>query len=136
MYLSPLCTFTRRTFPATIFCMHWTLKRFLSRAAGAGLFFAIVAYAYFKSTAILEGPHITLTSPLSGMTATSSFIEVSGAVRHAKEITLDGRPIFIDLEGRFVEKLLLSNGYNIIELTARDVQGREERKTVEVVYLK
>jgi len=32
--------------------------------------------------------------------------------------------------------LLLADGYNIIELVARDAQGREERQVVEVVYLK
>jgi hypothetical protein len=47
---------------------------------------------------------------------------------------LNGRPIFIDLEGRFFEKLLLSPGYNIIELTAKDTQGRAIEKHLEIMY--
>ena len=116
--------------------MRWNLKRLLSWLSGGALVFIIVLYAYLKSTAILEGPQISLLSPASGTIATSSLIEITGIIKHAKEVTLDGRPIFIDLEGRFVEKLLLADGYNIIELVARDAQGREERQVVEVVYLK
>ena len=116
--------------------MHWDLKRLLSRLGGGALVFIIVLYAYLKSTAILEGPQISLLSPASGTIATSSLIEIEGTIKHAKEVTLDGRPIFIDLEGRFVEKLLLTDGYNIIELVAKDAQGRAERKTIELTYLK
>ena len=59
---------------------------------------------------------------------------VRGVATRAKEITLQGRQIFIDLDGRFAEQLLLSPGYNIIELTARDTQGRQMIKDLELVY--
>ena len=114
--------------------MRFTLKKALSVAAFIAVVGAIVFFAYYQSRSIVEGPQITLSLPANGITSTSSLITIRGVARHAKEITLQGRPIFIDLEGRFAEQLLLSHGYNIIELTAKDAQGKEIRKTLELVY--
>ncbi len=112
----------------------WTIKRVLVWGAGFLLVAVIVGYALYQFRAIIAGPEIILTSPQNGITSTSSLITVSGVARHVKEITLDGRSIFIDLKGNFREQLLLMPGYNIIELTARDVEGREQKKAVELVY--
>jgi hypothetical protein len=57
-----------------------------------------------------------------------------GRVERAKEVLLDDRPIFIDLEGNFAERLLLNNGYNIISIKAKDAQQRETKRTLEIVY--
>lgn len=115
--------------------MYWTLKRMISWGVKILIIGIMVGYAYFQSRAILAGPSITIETPENGITATSSFLSVSGTVKHAKEITLQGRPIFIDTEGRFTEKLLLMEGYNIIELTAKDAGGRETKKRLELVYV-
>jgi hypothetical protein len=96
----------------------------------------IVFYAYYQSRDIREGPIITLVSPTDGMTSTSSLLSVYGVARNAKMLTLDGRAIFVDLDGNFFEQLLLMDGYNIIELTAKDGEGRERKKIVELVYQK
>jgi hypothetical protein len=114
--------------------MKWTAKGVLSRLAVILFVGIIVFYTYYQSRAILEGPQISLVSPIEGMTSTSSLIKVYGVAKHAKELTLDGRPIFLDLNGNFFEQLLLMDGYNIMELTAKDAEGREIRKTVRVMY--
>jgi hypothetical protein len=114
--------------------MKWTAKRVLSWLSGLFFVGVILFYAYYQSRAILEGPQISLVSPSEGMTSTSSLIKVYGVAKHAKELTLDGRPIFLDLNGNFFEQLLLMDGYNIMELTAKDAEGREIRKTVRVMY--
>ncbi len=114
--------------------MKWTAKSVLSRLLGVLFVGTIVFYAYYQSRGILEGPQISLVSPTEGMTSTSSLVKVYGIAKHAKALTLDGRPIFIDLDGNFFEELLLMDGYNIIELAAKDAEGRELRKTVRVMY--
>jgi hypothetical protein len=114
--------------------MRFTLKKVLSTGSFLLIVGTIVFYAYYQSRGILEGPKISLVSPTDGITATSSLIRVYGVAKHAKELTLDGRPIFLDLDGNFFEQLLLMDGYNIIELTAKDAGGREVRKTVRVMY--
>lgn len=114
--------------------MKWTAKQALSWLSGLVFVGVILFYAYYQSRGILEGPQISLVSPIEGMTSTSSLIKVYGVAKHAKALTLDGRPIFIDLNGNFFEELLLMDGYNIMELTAKDAEGRELRKTVRVMY--
>lgn len=116
--------------------MRPTLRPYLPATLIALFVLTIAFYAYYQSRAIIEGPSITVETPVWGMTSTTSLITIKGFVKHAKEITLDGRPIFIDLSGRFDEKLALMEGYNIIGLTAKDVGGRVEKKTIELVYQK
>lgn len=114
--------------------MHLAPKQLFSTLV-VGVFVGVIAfYSYYQSRAIIAGPTITVLTPTTGSVATTSLITVPGVVQHAQEITLQGRPIFIDLNGRFSEQLLLMNGYNIIELTAKDMEGRVDRKTIELVY--
>ncbi|MDO8520826.1 MAG: hypothetical protein Q7S52_01810 [bacterium] len=116
--------------------MHFAPKQLLS-ALLVGIFIGVIVfYSYYQSRAIIAGPVITIETPETGVVATTSFIAVKGSVAHATVITLQGRPIFIDLKGQFSEQLLLMNGYNIIELTAKDNEGRMDRKTIELVYQK
>ena len=112
--------------------MHLTLKSLTAPFLVILLMGLIVLYAYNRSRSIIEGPRILVDTPLSGEIATTSLITIRGTIAHAKEITLDGRPIFIDTDGQFSEQLLLMEGYNIIELVAKDTEGREERKAIEL----
>ena len=114
--------------------MRYTLKKILSYSAIGLVLGIIVFYTYYQSRAIIAGPQIDIIEPMSGLTSTTSLILVRGVATHAKELTLQGRQILIDLDGRFAEYLLLAEGYNIIELTARDAQGKHVKKTIELVY--
>lgn len=93
----------------------------------------IIIYAYVQFRAVIEGPDIVIESPTEQL-STTTLIEIKGVAKNAKATTLQGRPIFIDTEGRFSEKLLLAEGYNIIVLTAADANGRTKRKAIEIVY--
>ena len=94
----------------------------------------IVWYSYSKSTDFLEGPTITIHIPENGITVSRSLITVSGIAEHISHITLNGKQIFITEQGLFSEQLLLSRGYNIITLEARDRFDREVSKSLELVY--
>jgi len=114
--------------------MHHPIKYYLTRFFAIGAFVIVVSYAYYQSRAVLEGPVIVIAEPEDGITTTSSFIRVAGKSTHAKELHLDGRPIFIDTEGYFDERLLLLPGYNIIELNATDAQGRSATTSLRLYY--
>ena len=114
--------------------MDFRPQKFLAALSLAIFIGIIIFYSYYQSRAIIAGPTITLDTPKTGSTSTTSLIEVRGFAQHTNEVTLQGRPIFIDLNGRFTEQLLLMDGYNIIELTAKDIEGRIDRKTVELIY--
>jgi hypothetical protein len=112
----------------------WNLKRVLSLLLILLFAGSIFYYAYYQSRGIIAGPTITLLSPTDGAELSESLVHVRGYVARAKELTLDGRQIFVDLSGNFDEQLLLYPGYNIIELAAKDADGREEKKTVRIVW--
>jgi len=114
--------------------MNFTPKKILSIGSGVLVILIILSYAYFQSRNIILGPQIILVEPENGLTVDKALLLVRGGTKNAKEITLDGRPIFIDLKGDFAEQLLLAPGYNIIVLTAKDAQGRVVEKKIELVY--
>ena len=98
------------------------------------LLIGILGYTYFQMQSLVTGPVITILEPLNGATLTSSLVEVTGTAKNISSINLNGRQIFIDESGTFKEKLLLSPGYNIITLRAKDKFGRETEKMLELVY--
>lgn len=90
-------------------------------------------YIYHQSENFLKGPVITLENrTLSPQT--EPFFTLSGHAANVAFLSLNGRQIFTDEKGVFSEKLLLLSGYNIIQITARDKFGRDETKTIELVY--
>ncbi|MCH7756724.1 hypothetical protein IIC45_01410 [Patescibacteria group bacterium] len=95
---------------------------------------SIIWYAYRKSADFLEGPTIIIHTPENGITVTHSLVEIKGTAEHIAHISINGRKIFVTEEGLFSEQLLLSLGYNIITLEARDRFDREVKKSLELVY--
>jgi hypothetical protein len=94
----------------------------------------IIGYALFQTRNLIQGPIIKIHSPVNGSSLTKSFVEIEGAAKNISYINLNDRQIFTDESGAFSERLLLSYGYNIITLRARDKFGREVEKTLELVY--
>jgi hypothetical protein len=126
--------FALRFFSCIYRVMYWTLKRIITWAGILTFTGFMVFYGYYQSRQIIAGPLIVIKAPANYSTATSSLIRVSGQVLRAKELRLDGRAIFVDLSGNFDEKLLLADGYNIILLAAKDAEGHEANKTLELVW--
>lgn len=100
------------------------------------LILGILGYTYFQMQNLIVGPVITVSEPQNGTTLTSSQIKVIGNTKNISSINLNDRQIFIDESGVFKEKLLLSPGYNIITLKAKDKFNRETEKVIELVYNK
>jgi hypothetical protein len=100
-----------------------------------GLFVVIViGYSGFAAKRVFEGPQISIEAPSDGATMSTSLIVVQGTTKNALSLTLNGRLIPIDTTGRFQEQLLLSYGYNIIELVATDRTGEALTKTITLFY--
>lgn len=100
---------------------------------GGVLALIILIYAYYQTKNLLSGPLIEITSPQNGKTFIEPLIEIVGVAKNSSRITLNDRPILIDEAGNFKEKLLLSEGYNIIDFKAEDRFGEKINKTLEVV---
>ena len=108
---------------------------FYLRTALIAIFVLFIAgYAFYQSKNLREGPRLSIDTPINGALATTSLITVAGTAQNITAISLNGRAIYIDETGHFEEKLLLSYGYNIITLSAKDKFGRTVTKKLELVY--
>ena len=95
--------------------------------------FVIIGYSLYQSQKLLSGPVITVFTPENGATYNQTLIEIDGRARNIAYLNLDDRPIFTDKDGYFKEKILLSPGYNVIKLDAKDKFKTYTEKRIEVI---
>lgn len=93
----------------------------------------LAIYGFIQSKELLKGPAITIETPRNGETVSDPFIHVTGQASRINKLYLNDNQIFTDDAGRFEESLLLSRGYNILELRATDSFDREIIKILELV---
>lgn len=94
----------------------------------------LFGYGIFEIWNYATGPKITVTNPQNGQAVSESLIIVSGQVKNIKEITLNGRVILVTEDGEFKEQILLSYGYNVLKLEARDKFGKKTEEILQVIY--
>lgn len=96
----------------------------------------IVGYALYETWNYFSGPTIAVSSPSNGATLNEPLLEIQGVVKNAATIFLNGRRILANDKGEFKERLLLTEGYNIIDLRTEDKFKRTAEQRLEVVYKK
>jgi hypothetical protein len=98
--------------------------------------FLIILFGYgiFEVWNYATGPQILVTSPPNGSVVSESLINITGQGKNTKKITLNDRPIVIDESGNFSENILLSYGYNVLELKAEDRFGKKTEQKLQIVY--
>lgn len=94
----------------------------------------LISYGVFNARNMLMGPIVEIFSPAKDMETSSGVITVKGRAKNITFISLNEKPISVDTEGLFENKLLLSPGSNIIEVKAKDRFKNEVVKTVRVYY--
>jgi len=93
--------------------------------------FALVGYT--MRDRILGTPLVVAIAP-NGAALTNPFLPITGVARHARNLTVNGRKLTIDRTGAFTDEIVLSPGYNIIEISLTDQFGGQKTKTYEVVF--
>ncbi len=96
----------------------------------------IVGYSIYQTYNLVKGPVLSVSYPTSGMTFDKPLVEIKGFVKNASYITLNDNPIFVNEEGDFSEKLLLSYGHNIFEVEIKDKFERVKQEKLELIYKK
>ena len=107
-----------------------TLATILISTLGA-CFLGLVLY---NIKDVLFGTPLTVNTIADGSTVTNAFLPITGSAVHADQISINGRELGVDQQGDFTDGVILSPGYNIVEVTATDRFGREKVKTDHVVY--
>jgi len=93
----------------------------------------VIAYGYFASRYLLEGPQVEVLSPANGISVSDSLLTIKGVAKNISYISLNDKQIYVDRDGNFNEKLLLYPGYTIIKVKVKDRFGRVVEKNTEVV---
>lgn len=91
-----------------------------------------LGYGMFRAYPLVAGPSIYVLYPQEGDIVASSTFEVSGRISRSKEITLQGKPITVDIDGTFRETVVSLKPYTLIVLTATDSYGKSVVKTLKV----
>jgi len=96
----------------------------------------IGGYILFNSRIFIAGPKLSITTPASGTSFDSNLIKVTGNTENTTFISINNRPILIDEQGAFSETLLLTPGYNIIMVEAKDKFERRVTERLDLFYKK
>jgi hypothetical protein len=94
----------------------------------------LIVYGIYNSRNLIFGPGLQILTPAPNSTVDEKIIEVKGRVKNATIVKLNDRPIFIDKDGYFTEKVLLYSGFNIIKIEAKDRFKQEEEEIIKVYY--
>ncbi len=108
---------------------HFSTKHWLLISLGV----LFLLYCLFQARFLILGPQVWITSPLDGEVASAKVLTASGQAKNVAWMSLNGRQIFTDSEGRWSEKLIVSEGVSIMTLVVRDRFGREREESVRVI---
>ncbi len=94
---------------------------------------AIVVFVLGNAKDVFFGSPLSVTTVKDGATLVDGFLPIHGVARHAKNISVNGRSLFIDREGNFADGVILSPGYNVVEVALLDQFGKQKVKTYHLV---
>lgn len=87
----------------------------------------------FRLMKFVSTPDFTLEEPGNGMEFTEPVVSVRGKVEKESSLTVNGRELKIDGEGRFDEKIELAAGVHALEFIARNRFGKITREVRNVI---
>jgi uncharacterized protein YfaP (DUF2135 family) len=93
----------------------------------------ITAFIFGNAKDVLFGSSLSVTTIKDGATFVDGFLPIQGIAKHAKNIAVNGRSLFVDREGNFADGVILSPGYNVIEVALLDQFGNQKVKTYHLV---
>lgn len=92
----------------------------------------IICYGIFNARNLILGPSIEIWTPTAEAKTEEAVIVVKGQAKNIAAISLNERPISVDPDGIFQEKLFLSPGFNTIEVKATDRFKKERVESIRV----
>jgi hypothetical protein len=96
---------------------------------------AVALYGLFESRRLIEGPEITIDTPLDGSATSSAAVVIAGTARNISFLTINEAPAYTDEQGHFREVFTPPLGYTVITVTAKDRFGRTRSASVSINVL-
>ncbi len=87
----------------------------------------------FNTKDLIFGSPLSIVTATDGTTVESAFLPVSGNAKHARDVRINGRSVTLDRKGNFADSVILSPGYNVVEVALKDQFGKEKVKTYHLV---
>ncbi len=116
-------------------------NRFMKRSAPKWLWLVVpaaivvVAYLALELPRVLGKPALTIAYPTENpFTTTSSTVTFHGTVANADSLDLNGSPVTIAPDGSWQENVLLQDGLNTFQISAKKFLGRETDLLEQVLY--
>lgn len=97
-----------------------------------GLIIFILLYFGFRAFNYFSGPKIIVNSPLPYEVVKGETFILSGNVKNARNIYINGREISIDENGNFGEELVNKAPYSIVVIKAVDKYEKSKEIVLEV----
>jgi len=96
---------------------------------------AILSYGVFEGRRIIEGPEISIESPINGSATSTTGVIIAGNAQNISFLTINDRPYFTDKQGNFSETVSLPPGLAVLTVAATDRFGRRTTKQVAINVL-
>lgn len=95
----------------------------------------IFAFTLFQFRRVIEGPDIVTINVEDGQVIHDATYILEAQIHNAAFIYLNGRPVYTNKESLLRERIVLFEGYNLIELRVNDKFDRQQVKTYRLVYI-
>ncbi|MEI6316342.1 MAG: hypothetical protein WCO65_01280 [bacterium] len=113
-----------------------TGKKLLSVASLTLLFIIIIGYGTWRGRDLLFGIHMSVSGIQNNETVRTSVLNLSGTAYHAISITINGRIVSVEEDGHWNDTIALLEGYNIIDISAKDKFNRTTSQIYKVNFIK
>jgi hypothetical protein len=94
----------------------------------------IVGYGFFNAREFILGPSIEIMNKNEFREVGKNIVTIKGIAKNTVYLTLNEKPVYLDRDGNFEEKLLLSPGFNTIQMYGRDRFKKETLEELKIYY--
>ncbi|HEX5429995.1 MAG TPA: RodZ domain-containing protein [Patescibacteria group bacterium] len=98
----------------------WFTPRMIIILSSVALFLAGFIYVATQVSSVLTPPKLTIDEPAGDETITGNSVVISGNAEIGSDVAINDQAVFLDPNGQFNENVILSDGINIIQITAKN----------------
>ncbi|OGC81090.1 hypothetical protein A2943_01445 [Candidatus Adlerbacteria bacterium RIFCSPLOWO2_01_FULL_51_16] len=95
----------------------------------------LLGYGLFEAWRLLEGPQLSILSPVDGSATSSPAILIEGTAKNIAFLTINDKPSYTDETGHFRQLLSVPPGYTVVTVAATDRFGRRASESVSITML-
>lgn len=94
---------------------------------------SIIGYIGYQVEQFNRPPSLTIEYPTDGTKVPSSTVDVVGQTTAGTVVTINGEPVAQEVSGRFNQSIQLSEGVNILHITAKNRFNRETKRQLSLI---